>query len=78
MSNTPPNRDVSGTVTIDVLEGEVNDAHFLIIASAFDYKSESPAFHALPSSFCLSNLCPIKRWSGMRTDPASVQHSSIY
>lgn len=52
MSNILPNRDVLGTVTTGVIKGEVNDAPFLIFASALDYKSELSVFHALPSALC--------------------------
>lgn len=48
MSNILHNRDVLGTAAIGVIEGEINDAQLLIFASALNYKSELPVFHALP------------------------------
>lgn len=69
MLNILPHRDALGTVAIGVIEGEVNDAQLLIFASALNYESELPVFHALPSALWWSNQCSIKRWSGMRTDP---------
>lgn len=48
MLNILPNRDALGTMAVGVIEGEVNDAQLLIFASALNYESELPVFHALP------------------------------
>lgn len=78
MSNILPNRDVLGTVTIGVIKGEVNDAWFLIFASAIDLQLRVTCFSCIAIGPLLIKSVSNKEMTrhAYRSYPACVIHQS--